>query len=118
MSTILFPFQALFFIFLTWPLSRLWLRFKEGKVRFTELLFWSFVWLTASVAVLFPGVLTSFANLLGVGRGADLLIYFSIIVLFYLIFRLNIMVENLQNDISKVVREVALQNEKLQKKSK
>ena len=51
---------------------------------FKKLLLLAFI-CVAVVAVLFPGLLTTIANALGVGRGADLLLYgVTVIVIFQL----------------------------------
>ena len=45
-----------------------------------------------------------------------MVIYASIVLLFYLIFRTNVMIENLRHEISKLISEIAI--ERLLKGSK
>ena len=59
-----------------------WLFMKRGakQLAVRRLLILAFA-VFAVVAVLFPGVLTKVAHLVGVGRGADLLLYATVLVL-------------------------------------
>jgi len=65
--------------------------------------------LAVGVVVILPQTASFLANLLGVGRGADLVIYLSILVLFYIVFRIFIRLDRLDREITKIVRELALQ---------
>ncbi|MBI3559330.1 DUF2304 domain-containing protein, partial [Candidatus Gottesmanbacteria bacterium] len=58
--------------------------------------------------VIFPGQTTKIANFLGIGRGVDLILYASIATLFYLVFRIYILMEDLRHQITEVVRKIAL----------
>ncbi|MBU1854341.1 MAG: DUF2304 domain-containing protein, partial [Nanoarchaeota archaeon] len=51
----------------------------------------------------------------GIGRPIDVVIYASIIVLFYLIFRMYVKIESMEQNITKVVREVTINNPKKKK---
>jgi hypothetical protein len=42
-------------------------------------LYWSATWLTAALFIAEPSVLTALAQLLGIGRGADLVLYFAVL---------------------------------------
>ena len=59
-----------------------WLFMKRGakQLAVRRLLIIAFA-LFAVLTVLFPGMLTRFANIVGVGRGADLLLYATVLVL-------------------------------------
>jgi hypothetical protein len=46
-----------------------------------------------------------------VGRGVDLVIYISVLILFYLIFRTLVRLDKIEKDITKIVREVALKDQ-------
>ena len=52
--------------------------------------------------------MTSFANILGVGRGVDAVIYLALILLFYMQFKNYVKMEKIEQDVSKVVKEIAL----------
>jgi hypothetical protein len=111
MSLSFFPFQVILIIFLLFAFSRVFLRFREGSVGSGAFLFWSGIWLLALVGVIEPGFTTYFANRLGIGRGVDVIIYLSVLLLFYLMYRTNVHLENLRHEITKLTRKIALDRE-------
>lgn len=96
---------ALFSLF---ALSRVYLRFKERKLSYFGFSFWVFVWLAGLTIVFFPGLSSSFATFVGIGRGVDVILYASVIILFYLIFRIYIKMEDIQKQITTLTRSIAL----------
>lgn len=112
MNLLLLPVQLILAIFLLFAVSRVYLRFREGTINLGAFLFWIGLWVLALFSIFCPDFTTYWAQLLGIGRGVDVILYISIALLFYLIFRINVMIENLHEEISKVVREVALKEEK------
>ena len=66
------------------------------------------VWVAAGSAVFLPATTSTVADLFGVGRGVDLVVYVSIIALFYLVFRIYDKVERVENDVTRLVREDAV----------
>lgn len=58
----------------------------------------------------FPWVLTALWNVFGLQRGADLLVYVSIIFLIYFVLLLLRKLEWNKEDITKLIREIAIQN--------
>lgn len=74
--------QIVLLILIIFTLTRVILRMKEGRLEVGPFIFWVLIWITAVAAVLFPDVTTNIANQIGVGRGADAIIYISLIVLF------------------------------------
>jgi hypothetical protein len=83
-------------------------RFRQRKIGTAEFLLWLLLWLGASVVVLFPDSTMVVARSFGIGRGADLVLYVSIIVLFYLIFRMQVHLEEVNREITQIVRAIAL----------
>lgn len=112
------PIQFLLIVFLVFAISRVYLRAKEGSLSIWEGLFWLGLFSLATFGVLEPDFTTFMAAQMGIGRGADVVVYMSIVLLFYLIFRIHVMLENLRHEISKLVREIALLEEKQTKSKK
>lgn len=111
MNLMLLPVQLILAFFLFFAVSRAYLRFKEGTIKFGAFLFWIGLWLLALFSIFYPDFTTYWAQLLGIGRGVDAILYISIALLFYLIFRTNVMIENLREEISRLTREIALKEE-------
>ena len=97
-------------IFLIFAISRLWLGFKHRTISSNGFIFWSIIWSVALISIINPNSTAIVARLLGIGRGADVIIYTSIVLIFYLIFRTQVMIEDLRHEISNLVRKIALEN--------
>lgn len=87
-------------------------RARQGALGRTAALLWSAFWVAGVVIVLRPEFATAFATFLGVGRGADAVIYVAIIAIFYLIFRIFLRLDRLDRDITSLVRTVSLMSER------
>ena len=62
----------------------------------------------AMVFILFPDTSNRIANKLGVGRGADLVFYFSIVIFWFVILKLYVRIRKLEKIVTDVVRKDAL----------
>lgn len=102
--------QIIIGVFVLFALSRTFLRFKEGEIGRLAFVSWFFVWILVAVVAFWPDVTQSIADFLGIERGIDSVVYFSIVVLFYLIYRAYVKIEHLEHDITKVVRDDALED--------
>lgn len=102
------PIQIAVLVFALFALSRTILRFKDSRLTPKAFAFWSLVWAAVIVIGINPEVSKLVAENVGIGRGVDLLIYLSILVLFYLVFRLYVRLEQVDQNLSKVVTRLAL----------
>ncbi len=101
-------FQILFSLFALFAIGNVVKRKKEGLLGPKGLVFWVVFWLLAMVAVLWPNSTVVVANTFGIGRGTDFILYISIALLFYLVFKLHIKLESVGRDITTVVRKETL----------
>lgn len=67
-----------------------------------------------ATAVLFPGLVTSVAKLVGVGRGADLVLYVVAVVVMYLVVNTHLRMRDLERSITELVRQQALDTAELE----
>jgi len=104
--------QIIILIFALFALSRVFTNIGYKNLDKLEALFWMLFWIVAIIAALLPEFVVKIANLFGVDRGVDLIIYFSIIVLAYLIFRLYAETSKIQRNITKIVRTIAIKDGK------
>ena len=112
--------QIILLIFIFFVFWRIVSKAKRKEITFRETFFWAVFWILVTMAVIFPKATDVFAQKLGVGRGADLLVYLAVIFLFYLIFRVFIRLEKIEKDITKIIRKIALEENpksKIQNKS-
>ena len=84
------------------------------RERFNALHFLVFLGVGSGLLVftVFPNSLNLLGQLFGLQRGADLLVYMSIIFLFYFVLLLLRKVENTREEVTRLVREIAIQNAK------
>src|SRR3989338_8368673 len=104
--------QWIIIIFALFAWSRAILRLKDGEIKFKEFLFWTLLWAGLVVITIFQRIPQYLSNLFGIGRGVDLVVYISIILLFYLIFRMYVKIDSMEQEMTKIVREVALSSKK------
>lgn len=112
--------QIALLIFILFAISRVLLRSREKIISSRSALFWSAIWLVAMIGILAPATTTKLASFVGVGRGVDVIVYVSLTLLFYLVFRIYVMIEDLRREITYVVRQIALKSssKRIRKKTK
>ena len=100
--------QIVLLAFVIFAISRVYLRLKENVISTRVAFFWFLIWIAALVGVTLPATTTRIAEFFGVGRGVDIIVYISLALLFYLVFRIYVMIEDLRHQITYIVREIAL----------
>jgi len=108
--------QLLLIVFALFALSRAFLRFKDNALSIRDFIFWLVLWIGVITIGFLPGVVTKASEILGIGRGVDMVLYLGMVVLFYMIFRLYVKIENQEKDITSVVRKIAIEKEKNKRK--
>ena len=98
-------------LFILFVISKVALRYKDKVISLQEFILWTIFWFGVSFVVIFPELTSIVANWLGVGRGVDLVIYISVLILFYLVFRTLVRLDKIEKDITKIVRELALKDQ-------
>jgi small membrane protein len=106
----MFAFQLIVIAFCLYAALRVWQKIKARALGKRWGAFWLVFWLGVGTVVALPWTTSLLATRLGVTRGVDLVVYVSVIALFYLVFRLTVKIEKLEGNITKLVREVALKD--------
>jgi len=106
----IFQIFLIAFSFLT--ILRSWRQYRRQRVSRSWFFIWSSLWLVVLFACASPKTLDLFALWVGVGRGADLFVYLSILILFTFVFRLLQKVNHLEKDLTRLVRALACQHSK------
>jgi hypothetical protein len=100
--------QAFFALFALFALSRVIIKFRKKDIPVGWFVFWIIFWIAAAIVVALPQTTTILAEKVGIGRGVDLAVYFSIFILFYLSFRVFVKMENMEKKITKLTEKEAL----------
>ena len=110
--------QFVLSFFLLFAISRVLLQLRKGNLTVLSFLFWAVVFFAAFIGILNPILTSRIAHLFGIGRGADVIIYLSIALLFYLVFRISITLEDIRHEITELVRKIALSQSSKRRKHK
>ena len=102
------PIQVIAIIVALFAVSRAFLRLKEHKISIPAFIFWAIVWIAVVVVAFIPNVTSYVSDFFGIGRGIDFVVYLSILLLFYLIFRIYVKIESLNGSITKLTRAIAI----------
>ena len=94
-------------VIIAFILIQLLLKLRKDKLSLVKILIWTIFWGGALFVVWFPSIIAEIAQISGVGRGVDVIVYVSIIFLFYLIFNQNSKIDKLNEQITKLTREIA-----------
>ena len=108
--------QIVFSFFFVFAAVKAVERFRSGELRLPGLALWLLFWLLAELVVVLPNSTFYFARIFGVGRGADLVVYIGMAVIFFLVFKLIIKIEILNKDVTKLTRKIALMDDEKIKK--
>lgn len=85
------------------------------KKGFREVILAIIIWGSFSLISLFPVLLQDFARILGFELGVNALLVISTIIIFFILLRTLLRMDKMQNDITKLVRELALKEIKSSK---
>jgi hypothetical protein len=86
-------------------------RYLNEKNSLLTVILWVLFWIIVSLFAIFPDFSNAFAKLFGITRGLDFIIIIVFAVLVYTIFKLYTKIDKLEDDVNKIVKEVALNNE-------
>lgn len=105
-------FKIIFTLFAVSGAFLVWQRRREGLLSLRGTAWWFLIWVAMLIMAWYPRSTQVVADILGIGRGVDLVIYCALAFLLLTIFRLSVKLESLQRDITKVVRKNALDTKK------
>ncbi len=107
--------QFLLSLFFLVAIVKVVVRYQKKELSLRAVFLWVFFWLAAAVAVIQPNSTAYFAERVGIGRGADLVVYCSVALIFFIIFRLMIKIDRLERQTTILTRALALQEPPVKK---
>jgi|SRR5688572_12224090 len=87
-----------------------WRRHRQLAVSGAVALLWTIGAIGGLIVTWYPNTASFIANIVGVGRGSDLVVYLGIVLLFVLVFQLHVSHVRLERELTKIVREEALKD--------
>ena len=104
--------QILVSLFVVLNIGRIIRQARVQKMTVSNVLAWTLLWLVVLVVFWLPDSTGYLANILGITRGADLMIYASVLLIFFLLFKIFIRLNKIEESITKLVRQRALDQNK------
>jgi len=105
--------RILALIIIVFFISRVFWQKRKKQIQVIVFVFWLVFWALAGILVLFLKQIDKFVSYLGFSAsGIDILLYLGIAILFYFIFRLRLKLAKIEKDITVIVRNIALKDEK------
>jgi hypothetical protein len=103
--------QIIALIIIALMLARLYWQKQKNYIGANEFLFWLIFWLLAALLIIGLKFIDRLVADLGFsGSGIEVLLYLSVAILFYFIFRLRLKMEKIEKDITKIVKHLTLKD--------
>lgn len=84
------------------------LTYKKGNLTKVFTVLWLLFWMVVLFFLYEQHLLSQLADLFGISRGVDLALYLSVIILFYLVFKLFSSLEEINQKLTQIIRQDAL----------
>jgi hypothetical protein len=85
------------------------IRFRDGKMSLGMLLTWILIWVIVIIISIYPDSTNYLASFTGIGRGLDFALILGLLLSFYLIFKMYNKIERVEEELTDLVRELAIQ---------
>ena len=103
------PQQIFALLIIALILARLFWQKQKKLISANEMLFWLIFWLLAALAIIFIKNLDRLVAKLGFsGSGIEVLLYLSVAIIFYLIFRLRLKLEKIERNLTEIIKFISL----------
>lgn len=102
-------FKIALILFAVFAALRTWRQYRAQKATRQWFVLWSVVWLLVIGVAVAPQTSDLLAANVGVGRGADLLVYVAIVFLLYAQFRTMVRTKKLHEQQTELVRRIAIE---------
>lgn len=80
-----------------------------GRARKRVTLLWMLIWITGAGATIWPSATRDVARALGIGRGTDLVMYCSVLLLMTGLFYIYTRLRSMDRTMTLLVRELAIE---------
>lgn len=104
--------QILLSIIIIFILIRTIIAFRKKSLTTGFTLVWFCFWLFGLFLIYDQQFVINIAHKLGISRGVDLVIYLSLIFIFYMVYKLLVKIEELERSLTEIVRNIALKEKK------
>lgn len=103
-------FQIFLIAFALFGMVRAGKQYRSQQISRHWFMLWSLFWMFVIVVAMWPRMTDAVAHSVGVGRGADLLVYVAVVVLMYASFRTMALLQKLHEEQTELVRRIAIEH--------
>ena len=107
MTLVQFLIAGLIILFLIKTVSD----FKKKRISRSSFIFWFCLWLIILIVAFIPQVTNFLAGLIGVKRGTDVATYFSILIIFFILFKIISRLERINQEITEIIRHITFKRQ-------
>ena len=100
-------FQIFLVTFALFAILKTLRQYKSQKVSVYWLMVWILFWVAVITVAFVPQTTDVIASYVGVEKGADLMVYSAIVILFYIVYRLLVRTEKQNRELTELVRKIA-----------
>ena len=105
-------FKGILILFALVAIRKTIRQYRAQKVSAHWFVVWSLFWIGVVAVALWPHVTDQVVAWAGVERGADLIVYLSIVFLFYAVYRMLERMERQRRELTDLVRQLAIHEAK------
>ncbi|MFA5946963.1 MAG: DUF2304 domain-containing protein [Patescibacteria group bacterium] len=105
-------FQIILVSFAAYAIYKTWKQYSKKEASKYWAIAFTLLWIVVIAVALVPNLANIVANFVGIGRGADVIVYSAIVVLTFTVYRLMIAQQKLSAEMTSLVRAVAIENVK------
>lgn len=102
-------FQIALLAFAFGAIIKTWRQYRRKEVSKYWATSFTLLWVVVIVVAAIPNSTNAVANFVGIGRGADMIVYSAIVILTYAVYRLIIREQRLSEEMTELVRAVAIE---------
>lgn len=101
-------FKIVLILFAAFALGKTAQQYKNKQASLYWFTVWTLFWAAVIIVAFLPETTNIVAHYVGIGRGADLVIYCAVAILSYGFYRVMIGQERTRKEITELVREIAI----------
>lgn len=84
-------------------------RLYSQAMSLMQFVLWGIIWVSLLLTAVFPRYVINMGESLGIDKFLNAMVYLSIIVLLYLVFKLYLKIDRTEKEITALVREMAIE---------
>lgn len=100
--------QLLLSLIILFIIARTFLAYKKKNLSPAFSFIWIVFWAGVLILIFQQNIVSNLARKVGISRGVDLIIYLSLIAAFYMIYKILVLIEEINKKLTQLVRKLAL----------